>query len=135
MTPRVIYKNIEKNQFKNFEIVSADFRNGAIKAAELEYFNAAGVLIVHAAIALADAITIKIQGIKAKGDNHDVVVDLLKNTLPPSEEKKKALYNLERIIEQKNKVSYMGVIYNKKDFSVLLKYFERFQNWAVKFME
>jgi hypothetical protein len=130
MAPRIAGKSIEKSRYINYKTIAQDFRNGALNAAELEYYNAAGVLIVHAAIALADAVTIKTNGIKSKGENHDAVVQLLDSKLPSSEEKKKALFSLGRIIEQKNKVSYMGIVYYKKDVSALFKYYERFQNWT-----
>jgi hypothetical protein len=45
-------------------------------AVEFQYWNAAGVLLVHAAIALTDALTVKIGGAKSTGEDHMLAADL-----------------------------------------------------------
>ncbi|MGD1007684.1 MAG: HEPN domain-containing protein [Ignavibacteriaceae bacterium] len=122
---------IDKSLSANFIQVSKNFSEGAKIAFEYEYFNAAGVLIVHSAIALADALTIKLGGVKCKGENHNEILGMLKDLSPDSSQRNNALNQLESIIAHKNAVSYSGSIYDKKDIEKLLKHLERFTNWAM----
>ena len=123
-------KKIEVNKYLDFIKVSKDFSNGCESAYTFEYYNAAGVLVIHAVIALADAVTIKLSGKKCSGDSHYDIIDLLKLVTPPSQNKSKALDQFKKLVDHKNKVSYYGDIYLKKDVDKLLKYFERFKSWA-----
>lgn len=123
-------KKIEVNKYFDFIKVSKDFSNGCESAYTFEYYNAAGVLVIHAVIALADAVTIKLSGKKCGGDSHYDIIDLLKLVTPPSQNKSKALDQFKKLVDHKNKVSYYGDIYLKKDVDKLLKYFERFKSWA-----
>ncbi len=123
--------SMNKSLASNFIQVSNNFNEGANIAFEYEYYNAAGVLIVHAAIALADALTIKLGGVKCKGENHNEILGLLKDLSPAGTQRNNALNQLEAIISHKNAVSYSGSIYDKKDIEKLLKHFQRFSNWAL----
>jgi hypothetical protein len=127
---KTIYKKVEQGKYRDFEKISKDFENGCESAYTFEYYNAAGVLIIHAAIALADSVTIKLAGKKCSGDNHYEVIELLRSVVPHSSSKEKALEQLSKLIDHKNKISYMGDIYFKKDVDKLIKYFGRFKNWA-----
>lgn len=51
---------------------------------DLEYWTAASVLIVHAAIAYADALSIKQAGIRNSSDNHDETLALLDDSVAAS---------------------------------------------------
>ena len=102
---------------------------------DFEYWNASGVLIIHAAIALADAITIKIGGVKCSGEDHHEVIGLINELITSTEEKKKALNQLDRIIDHKSAVSYRGDIYQSEDIELLWKYLDRFRRWAVSVLE
>jgi len=62
--------SIERLQAANYIRVAENFYNGADVATQYEYWNASGVLIVHSAIAYADALTIKYGGVKSKGENY-----------------------------------------------------------------
>ena len=135
MTNKSPLKKIDPSRSLNFQKVAENFYKGAAVASEYSYFNAAGVLIVHAAIAYSDAITIKNKGIKVHGENHYEIISLLNNLIPHSEEKRKALNNLKNIIDHKNKVSCSGDVYLKKDIEALMKHFERFRNWADKILK
>ena len=123
-------KKIDVNKYLDFEKISKDFSEGCKAAYAFEYFNAAGVLIIHAAIALADSLTIKLSGKKCSGESHYDILSLLKQVTPPSQNKKRAIDQFEKLIDHKNNVSYLGDIYYKKDVDKLLKYFERFETWA-----
>ena len=72
-------KKIETSRYKDFKEVARNFYEGAKVASEYSYYNAAGVLIVHSAIAYSDAISIKNKGIKIQGDNHYEIISLLED--------------------------------------------------------
>ena len=123
-------KKYDVNKYLDFVKVSKDFSNGCESAYTFEYYNAAGVLIIHAAIALADAVTIKLSGKKSSGDSHYDIIELLRLVTPPSANKNKSLDQFKKLIDHKNKVSYYGDIYYKKDVDKLIKHFVRFKSWA-----
>ena len=122
---------VHRTKVKDYQSVAEGFYRGAELAREFEYWNASGVLIVHAAIALADAIAIKLAGVKSRGEDHHETIALLEEVVAPGEEKKKALVHLRRIIDHKNTVSYSGELYEKKDIEQLWKQVARFREWAI----
>lgn len=128
-------KKIEPARYLDFLEVAKNFYEGAKVASEYSYYNAAGVLIVHSAIAYSDAISIKNKGIKIQGDNHYEIISLLDDLIVPSEKKKKAIIQLKHIIDHKNKVSYSGDIYSKKDIELLWKQIDRFKAWAEELLK
>lgn len=130
MASKAPYIKIPNSKFLDFIKVAENFEDGAELAFEFGYFNAAGVLIVHSAIALADSITIKYSSSKIKGDSHYDIIALLKNVLPPKLKNDTAIDHLKKIIDQKNLVSYSGDIYHKPDYIKLNKHFIRFSVWA-----
>lgn len=111
--------------------MAENFFHAAKVACEFEYWNASGVLIVHAAIAIADAIAIKLAGVKSRGEEHHETIALLEEVVAPSKEKQKALEHLRRIIDHKNAVSYGGEIYGRTDIEQLWKQATRFREWAL----
>ncbi|MDR3625275.1 MAG: HEPN domain-containing protein [Ignavibacteriaceae bacterium] len=135
MVKKSIRAAVDRSKFISYKIVAENFYNGAKIASEYNYYNAAGVLIVHAAIAFADAVTIKYNGTKSKGDDHREVITLLEEILPSNEERKKSINHLDAIIVHKNAVSYSGDVYNKKDIEQLWKHLERFKSWAITFLK
>lgn len=130
MTSRSPRKKIDSNRYIGFKEVAKNFYEGAKIASEYSYYNAAGVLIVHSAIAYSDSVSIKNGGVKIQGDNHYEIISLLDDLIPHSADKKKALNQLKIIIDHKNKVSYSGDVYHKKDIDALWKHFERYKVWV-----
>ena len=130
MTSRSPRKKIDSTRYIGFKEVAKNFYEGAKIASEYSYYNAAGVLIVHSAIAYSDSISIKNGGVKIQGDNHYEIISLLDDLISHSADKKKALNQLKIIIDHKNKVSYSGDVYHKKDIDALWKHFERYKTWV-----
>ncbi len=97
---------------------------------DLEYWTAAGVLIVHAAIAYADALCIKTSGIRSSGDDHEDAVMLLESAVSEEGGKSKSINHLRRIIEEKTKVSYLGELYSASQTREMWKHIKRFAKWA-----
>lgn len=130
MTSRSPRKKIDSTRYFGFKEVAKNFYEGAKIASEYSYYNAAGVLIVHSAIAYSDSVSIKNGGVKIQGDNHYEIISLLDDLISHSADKKKALNQLKIIIDHKNKVSYSGDVYHKKDIDALWKHFERYKTWV-----
>ena len=130
MVRKTTRKSIDKSKFNNYRIVAESFYGGAEVAKEYEYWNASGVLIIHAAIAYSDAICIKFGGVKSQGEDHNQAIFLLKELLSTSDENRKAFQNLEKMIAHKNSVSYSGDVYEAKDINLLWKHLERFKTWG-----
>ncbi|HRN26114.1 MAG: hypothetical protein IT276_10030 [Ignavibacteriaceae bacterium] len=134
MTKKSPHIKINYNKYLSYKKIAQSFFDAAIVSTEFNYYNAAGVLFVHSAIAYSDAITIKLSSAKSSGNNHMQIITFLDEILKESLEKSKALNHLRKIIDQKNLVSYSGDEYNKKDITQLQKYAERFQSWALNIL-
>ncbi len=130
MVKKVNSKKYENRKFIDFLKVAESFNKAAILAKGHEYYNAAGVLIFHSAIAYADSITIKLASQKISGESHYDIIALLKNVVPPQLFSAPALDHFKKLIDHKNIVSYSGDIYNKADIDILNKHFTRFMDWA-----
>ncbi|MCB4756437.1 MAG: hypothetical protein LHV69_05285 [Elusimicrobia bacterium] len=96
-----------------------------------ERWNAAGLLIVHAAISYADAVTIKLGGVKSQGSDHRAVIDLIKEKIVHDASAQQALNHLGRIIAQKNLIAYTSEEPRKGDIESLWKNLERYRTWVL----
>ena len=126
---------IDRNKYLDFKKVAENFSDGAELAYEFGYFNAAGVLIIHSAIALADSLTIKFGSVKMKGDSHYDVIALINELIPDKMKDSSAITHFRKLIEHKNLISYSGDIYQRKDYEKLKKHFDRFARWAMELLE
>lgn len=110
-----------------------------LRAAELaqkhEYWNAAGLLLVHSAIAHADAVTIHLAGQKSTSESHQDVVLLLKEAVRDLKGRDEAIHHLSTVIEEKNRVSYTGQPFRSSDVASLIKHAARLQDWTRKAIE
>lgn len=123
-------KSIPRHRFMEYQNVADHFYEAAKDSMELEYWTAAGVLTVHSAIAFADALSIKLSGVKSVGENHEDAVVLVENAVADGEGKTRAINQLRRIIEEKTKVSYLGELFSPSQSKELWKRLERFRKWA-----
>ena len=128
-------RQVDRSRWLQFRTVAGHFAKAADLAAEFEYWNAAGVLFVHAAIALTDAITVKVGGVKSAADDHMLAADLLQAVLAIDEEGKKAVSRLRALIQEKNLVSYSGEIYRREDVRRMARHFARYQLWAHRLLQ
>ena len=135
MTPRRHrHVSVPKSKKSDYARVAGNFHKGAELAKEFEYCNAAGLLIVHAAIAYTDALTIKFGGVKSKGEDHMAAVDLLRQVVMLDGPGEAGARHREKIINEKNRVSYEGEVCTKKDVDNLWKHLLRYQAWAVSML-
>lgn len=130
MTKRRGRRTVPRQRFNEYERVAEHFYNAARDSIDLEYWTAAGVLIVHSAIAYSDALSIKLSGVRSIGEDHEEVIILLENSVAESEEKSRALNQLRRIVEEKTKVSYLGELYSASQTKEMWKRLERFRKWG-----
>lgn len=135
MVQRKEYKTVPKQKFKDYSAVANHFFEAAELAMELGYWTAAGVLIVHSAIAFSDALCIKLSGVRSIGENHEYALVLLERVSAEIEGKSSALNQLKRIIEEKTKVSYLGELYSASQIKDMWKRLERFRKWALYVIE
>jgi hypothetical protein len=110
--------------------VGEHFAQAAQLATEFQYWNAAGVLLVHAAIALTDALTIKAGGVKSAGEDHLLAADLLETVLVMDAEAKRAIGHLRALIQEKTLVSYSGEFYRQEDVRRMARHLNRYRTWA-----
>lgn len=134
MTKNLPTRKIEQTRYLDFTKVAENFKEAGEMALEFGYYNAAGVLIIHSAIAYSDAITIKLSSQKMKGDSHYDVIALLNDVIPPEKKNKRAFSHLNKLIDHKNLVSYSGDVYQKSDIEKLKKHFDRFMIWAISIL-
>lgn len=127
-------KSINRSRYREYQRVAEHFYDAAKDSVDLEYWTAASVLIVHAAIAYADALCIKITGQRSVGESHENTVTLLEEHVAGRDEKKKALNQLRYIIEEKTRVSYLGEMVSPAQTKELLKRLERFREWVLSIL-
>jgi len=127
-------KSVPRTRFVKYQQTAEHFYNAAKDSIELEYWTAAGVLIVHSAIAFTDALSIKLSGQKSIGENHEDAISILETIVAGGEEKLKAINQLKRIIEEKTRVSYLGELYSPSRTNEMWKRLERFRKWAISIL-
>lgn len=132
MTPRLTKRlTVPRQKHSDYAAVGANFYQGAELAREFEYWNAAGLLMVHAAIAYTDALTIRHGGVKSKGEDHMAAAALLRQVIALDEHGLAGARHLERLISEKNRVSYEGDLFTRKDAELLWKHLQRYRDWAL----
>jgi hypothetical protein len=102
MTPKITKRvTVPRAKKMDYAQVAESFYNGAEMAKGFEYWNAAGLLIVHAAIANTDALTIKFGGVRSKGEDHMAAVDLLRQVMALGEQGRAGIRHLEKNNQRK----------------------------------
>ena len=110
--------------------MAAQFLKAAELAREHEYWNAAGLLIVHGSIAYADAVTIRLAGVKSTSDNHHDAIGLLADAASREKDRDRTLGHLKRIIEEKSRVSYSGEAFRRAEILALETHAQRLRDWC-----
>lgn len=128
-------RSIERTRYHDYRTVAQHFHEAAEISIAMEYWTAAGVLIVHSAIALADALCIRSSGMRSAGVDHDDAVALLEAAVHDGEEKRRALIQFRRIIEEKSRVSYLGELYGPREVHEMWRRLTRFREWAIEILD
>lgn len=135
MAKRSGRKTVPRHRYNDYIKVAEHFYIAAQDSMELDYWTAAGVLIVHSAIAFSDALCIKLGGVKSTADNHEDAITLLESIVAQSSDKTRAINHFKRIIEEKTKVSYLGELYTGKQTNDMWKRLDRFRKWVLEVLE
>jgi hypothetical protein len=93
------------------------------------YGNAIGIVAIHAAIAYADALSIRFGGFKSGEGDHVRAVDALKEALGNRADAT-AIRHLQRVLAQKDQVSYQGAYYTVADAKRVATEAQGFTAWA-----
>jgi hypothetical protein len=123
-------KRVDRSDWTGYLTAAEENYASACAIQASRKYRAAGILLVHAAIALTDALTIRLGGVKSTGEHHQEAVDLIRELLPHASGLGAALRHLEAIIHEKNRVSYTGDAYTSSDIVRMRSHYERFALWA-----
>jgi len=127
---KVTRKRVERSDWTSFVVAAEENYASACALQASRRYRAAGILLVHAAIALTDALTVRVGGIKSTGEHHHEAVDLVRELLPNAAGLGPALRHLEVIIHEKNRVSYTGDPFAATDIARMRTHYERFALWV-----
>ena len=93
--------------------------------------NGLAVLCVHAAIAYADALSIRSGEVKSVSGEHLDAVDLLESVIRvTAEDDRAAIKALRYVLQRKDEVSYMATLVRGDDALLILERLCRFGDWA-----
>ena len=130
MVRRGTRKRVDRSDWTGFLAAAEEnYASACIILGERKY-RAAGILLVHAAIALTDALMVRAGGVKSTGEHHQEAVDLVRELLPTAAGLGPALRHLEAIIHEKNRVSYTGDAFTSNDIARMRTHYERFALWV-----
>lgn len=121
---------VDPGEAESFRRTAEQFMKAGKLAREHGYGNAAGLLFVHAAIAYADAVSIRLAGMKSTSDNHHDAVQLLSEAATRQKDRDKATGHLRRLIDEKNRVSYTGQTFRPAEIESLEIHAGRFKDWC-----
>jgi|SRR5688572_9320630 hypothetical protein len=117
-----------------YQRVAASLMKSASDLAELAghgdtYGNAIAVVAIHASIAYADALSIRFGAFKSVEGDHVRAVEALKAALG-DRANAAAIRRLQRVLAQKDQVSYQGEYYTVSDAKQLTTDAQEFAAWA-----
>lgn len=123
---------VDRTRWRDDYALGENFYQAAREALDVgfEYWNAIGAVVVHAAIAYMDSVTINRAGPKSKGEDHLKAVDNMAAAAPGDTAAKAAVTQLRRIVSEKNRVSYSGEFFSKREVERLMANLERFRRWV-----
>jgi hypothetical protein len=135
MTRKTKRRSVPRGEATGYGAAAVQFFQAAELAGECEYWNAAGLLYVHAAIAFADAVAIARLGEKSTSENHMDAVRLLEEATSNVKGREEAREHLRKIIDQKNTVAYNGDTFRRADLEKLALHAGRFRAFAERVLK
>lgn len=123
-------KSVNRDRWKQYLEVAEENLLGAEANMERELWTPAGILIVHAAIAFTDALTIKAGGVKSTGESHSLVVELVAQLLQLSKGDRRSLNRLARILGEKSVVAYGGKSYSESQIAGMWRNLSKYREWV-----
>jgi hypothetical protein len=134
MTKKTKRTIVDREKAGDYASAGEQFFQAAGLAREFEYWNAAGLLYVHSAIAFADAVAIARRGEKSTSENHMDALALFEEALENVKGKNEATEHLRRLIDEKNRVSYMGISIRRADLEKMETRVDRFRVFALRML-
>jgi hypothetical protein len=132
MVRRGVWKHVDRDQWRDRREVARGFLQAALQALEIAEEGQDGNPIMSnallAAIAYADALTVKFGGIQNKGD-HSKIGDALLDALG-DRALKEQLTRLTRLIRKKNQIQYGFEESSITEAREYVAHAERFAAWA-----
>lgn len=119
---------VDRSEATGYSSAGNQFFDAGHLAREFEYWNAAGLLFVHAGIAFADAVAILRRGEKSTSENHMDALALFSESTAGIDGRE----HLRRIIDEKNRVAYTGASFRRHDLEKLGTHAKRFRDFAVR---
>lgn len=127
-------KRVDRSQAATYMEKARGFRADAENMLELESEfseNGIAVMSVHAAIAYADAVSIRARGVKSKSGDHTDAVDVLQNSIQMhGDEDRRAISALRYFLQRKDEVSYTANLVRAEDARLILEKLASFAGWA-----
>lgn len=130
MVRKVTRKRVERSDWTAFFAAAEEDYLSACTLQESRKHRAAGILLVHAAIALTDALTVRIASVKSTAEHHQEAIDLIRELLPNTVGLGPTTRHLEAILHEKNRVSYTGDPFTATDIARMRTHYERFALWV-----
>lgn len=127
---RITKKSVNRDRWQAYLNVAEQNVLGAEINIERELWTPAGILIVHAAIAFTDALTIKAGSVKSTGETHTLAVELVDQLLELPKDEKRTLNRLARILGEKSKVAYGGRSYSRSQINGMWHNLKRYRDWV-----
>ena len=109
MSKRGRRTSVSRNRYREYQTVAEHFFAAANDALELEYWTAAGLLIVHSAIAYTDALCVQQSGQKSSGENHEDAIALLDEESPAGTRKRRRSINYVESSKRRLKYHTSGI--------------------------
>ena len=126
-------RQIDKGDYVIYLNKAEEFYETMQQAYKKRMWTAVGLNAVHCAISSGDAILVYSQGLRASGDNHMQVLDLLtQSSLIVGISKQVA--SVRRIIAKKNVIAYENREFRQSDATDILRQSERFYNWVFDYL-
>jgi len=135
VTKKTAWTRVDRGDAAGYRSAGTEFMRSAQLAYDHGYWNASGLLYVHASIAYADAVCVALAGMKSTSDNHLDAVTLLGEAASQTPGRDHALSHLRRIIEEKNRGSYTGLSFRERDAASLAVHAARFTDWAARVLQ
>jgi hypothetical protein len=127
---KVTRKRVERSDWTGFLAAAEENYASACAVQASRKYRAAGILLVHAAIAVTDALTVRAGGVKSTGEHHQEAVDLVRELLPNAAGLGPSLRHLEAITHEKNRVSYTGDPFTATDIARMRSHHGRYALWV-----
>ena len=122
-------KKIEKALYRDYLKKSTDFYRGMKSAMGESNWNSVGLEAVHCAISANDALLTYFGGIRSVSKDHKDAVRLMQD-LFKTDDAKKNVNHLRRVIAKKNVVEYENRSFTRSEAEEIFNQAERFLDWV-----